>query len=81
MSGLLSEARDNGLQSLPEIAADQAKRYNLSHEDCLRYLEQYIHYYLGDKEKQGLDLYFQHAAKLSLIPEHAQLRFHEPLLS
>ena len=81
VSGLLSEARDNGLRHLSEIAADQANHYDLSHEDCLLYLDQYIHYYLGDKEKQGMDLYFQHAAKLSLIPEHAQLRFHEPSLS
>ena len=81
VSGLLSEARDIGLQRLPEIAADQAKHYDLSHEDCLRYLEEHIHYYLGDKEKQGMDMYFQHAAKLSLIAKHAQLRFHEPSLS
>ena len=81
VGALLSEARDSGLQRLPQIAADQAEKYDLSQEDCLRYLEQYIHYHLGDKEKQGMDLYFQHAAKLSLIPEHAQLRFHEPSLS
>ena len=81
LSGLLSEARDVGLKRLPEIAADQATHYDLSHDDCLLYLEQYIHYYLGDKEKQGMDLYFQHAAKLSLIAKHAQLRFHEPSLS
>ena len=80
-SVLLSEARDNGLQRLPEIATDQASQYNLSYEDCLRYLEHNIHYYLGEEEKRGMDLYFQHAAKLSLIAEHAQLRFHEPLLS
>ena len=81
VGALLSEARDNGLRRLPEIASDQAKHYNLSQQDCLRYLEQYIHYYLGDQEKQGMDLYFQHAAELSLITEHAQLRFHEPSLS
>ena len=81
VGALLSEARDNGLRRLAEIASDQAKHYDLSQQDCLRYLEQNIHYYLGDQEKQGMDLYFQHAAKLSLIAEHAQLRFHEPSLS
>ena len=81
VGALLSEARDNGLQCLPKIAADQASRYNLSQANCLRYLDQFIHYHLGDQEKQGMDLYFQHAAKLALIAQPAQLRFHEPLLS
>ena len=81
VGALLSAARDNGLQCLPEIAADQASRYNLSQADCLRYLDQFIHYHLGDQEKQGMNLYFQHAAKLDLIAQPAQLRFHEPLLS
>ena len=81
VSTLLSKARDSGLKCLAEIAADQASRYNLSQADCLRYLDQFIHYHLGDQEKQGMDLYFQHAAKLALIAQPAQLRFHEPLLS
>ena len=44
VGALLSEARDNGLQCLPKIAADQASRYNLSQANCLRYLDQFIHY-------------------------------------
>ena len=37
--------------------------------------------YLDEDGKRGMEMYFQYAAKLSLIPEHLQLRFHEPLLS
>lgn len=81
VGSLLSEARDDGLRRLPEISSDQAGYYDLSVEDCSSYLGQHIHYYLDEDGKRGMELYFQYAAKLSLIPEHLQLRFHEPLLS
>ncbi len=77
LTNLLSSARDRGLDQISEIAAEQAPCYNLSHQECLKYLRDNLHFALGAEEKSGMDLYFQYAAKLSLIPESLRLQFHD----
>ena len=81
LSDLLSQARDAGQQELESIARENAARYDLSIQDCWRYLQQNIHYYLGDEEKLGMQLYFDFAAELSLIPQPASLQFYEASVS
>ncbi len=74
---LLSQARDQGIANVNEIARAEASRYGLTLDECQRYLNHYLHFYLGPEEKAGLELYFRHAAALSIIPEHRQLEFHD----
>lgn len=81
LARLLSEARDLGQRSLDGIAKENASRYDLSFDDCLRYLKQNIHYFLGDEEKAGMQQYFDVAAELSLIPQPASLQFYEATVS
>ncbi len=77
LSSLLSQARDRGIANVNEIANAEANRYGLTVDECHRYLDYYLHFQLGSDEKAGLDLFFQHAAELSIIPEHRQLEFHD----
>ena len=73
----LSMSRDEGLRQLHEISADQAPRYGLSEAECLRYLRDNLHFNLGVEEKSGMELFFQNAADLSLVPQPFQLQFHD----
>lgn len=74
---VLALARDRGLRELKEISLEQAPRYDLSDDECLRYLRDNLHFNLGVDEKSGLDLFFQTAAELRLIPQTFQLQFHD----
>lgn len=73
---LLGTCRDAGLEELDRIAANNASKYGLSYEDCLQYLNEYLHFDLGPPEKQGMELFFQQGAAIGLLPDH-KLRFHE----
>jgi len=78
LNSLLSNARDRGVRDISKIALDQAQGYGLSHDECLNYLQENLHFHLGPAEKQGMETYFQYAANLSLIPESSRLQFHQP---
>jgi len=73
----LTAARDLGLKNLEVIATEQAHRYDLSDDECLKYLRDNLHFNLGVQEKSGLELFFKYAANLSLIPQPQQLQFHD----
>ena len=77
LDGVLSRARNEGLEHVAEIANKNADRYQLTDAQCRRYLEHNLHFQLGHDEKQGLDLYFQYAAELKLIEPNLQLQFHD----
>lgn len=77
IDGLLSAARDRGLKQLDRIADAEAGKYRLSHDECTRYLNHYLHFHLGAEEKSGMDLYFKYASELSLIKPNLQLQFHD----
>ena len=64
----LSAARDHGLAHLEEIAKKESSQLQLSPSQCLDYLQHNLHFQLGPKEQQGLDLFFDHAQKLDLLP-------------
>jgi len=77
LDGMLSRARDQGIDSLDKIVAANAGHYRLTAKQCQQYLRDNLNFYLGDAEKQGLDLYFQYAADLKLIQPNLQLQFHD----
>jgi predicted solute-binding protein len=53
---------------LNEIAAAEAPRYGLSHQQCLTYLRDNLHFYLHDREFRGLRMFYEHAVRLGLAP-------------
>lgn len=73
---ILSGARDRGVTNIEAISNEQAPKYDLSYDECKKYLRENLHFYLGPDEKTGLEMYFEYAAKLSLIPQPKQLQFH-----
>lgn len=75
--GVLSRARDRGVADVGSIAAAHAAGYDLSVGLAEHYLKHNLHFYLGDAEKRGLELYFQHAADLGIIAPNLQLQFHD----
>ena len=73
----LTIARDRGIQCLPEIAAREAVRLNLTPDTAYRYLSQNLHYRLGTAERAGLKLFYQLACAAGLVPEGFRIAFRE----
>jgi len=70
---LLSQARDLGVANLEGIAAREHAAVGLSYDDCLTYLRDHLHFYLGPREISGLKLFHNHASRLGLVPNGAKL--------
>jgi len=72
---LLSAARDDGVRLIPEIARLEAENHLISEEDCLVYLRDHLHFYLGQRERQGLTLFYELAKRHGLIPAGASVGY------
>lgn len=68
LAARLSQARDRGVAHLNDIAAAEASRYELSRDQCLRYLRDNLHFTLGPRELAGLRLFYDHAVSMDLAP-------------
>jgi len=71
----LTAARDAGLHHLEEISAAEAAAVGLTPAECLHYFRDNLHFHLGPQEREGLQLFYQHAARRGLAPANFQLRF------
>jgi chorismate dehydratase len=69
-SRALESARDAGLAAVQQITLEQAPKYQLSTDDCLKYFTQQLHFRLGPRERQGLELFRQRADQLGLLASH-----------
>ena len=65
----LSDARDRGLAHAEEIAKSEAAPLGLTVPQCVAYFREHLHFYLGEEEQQGLELFHRHAAQLGLAPD------------
>ena len=65
---LLAAARDSGQANLAAIAAVEAAGHGLTVPQCLGYLRDNLHYHLGTRERTGLELFREHAARLRVAP-------------
>jgi chorismate dehydratase len=61
-------SRDFGLSRIPEICIEAARELDLPAPALESYLCRNIDFSLDAENLRGLDLYYQHAAKLGLIP-------------
>ena len=73
----LAQARDEGLANLEAIARDEAATVGLTTRECLHYLRDNLHFTLGPREREGLKLFHEHAARLGLAPKELYLQFDE----
>ena len=60
-------SREFGMQRLAEIALDAAREMDLPVKTLESYLRENIDFTFDEANQQGLELYFQHAARLGLI--------------
>lgn len=75
LEAALAEARDAGLAHLDEIARAESAAVGLSPDAALSYLRDNLYFYLGPRERRGLELFYHHAARLGLTPQNLELRF------
>jgi chorismate dehydratase len=68
IASVLSRTRDAAQDHLEEIAALAAPEVGLPAATCLSYFRDNLHFYLGPREQQGLQLFVQHAADLGFVP-------------
>ncbi|MEX2142189.1 MAG: menaquinone biosynthesis protein [Pirellulales bacterium] len=71
----LGEARNAGVAHLGAIAEREAAAKGLTAPQCLSYLRDNLHFYLGPREQEGLTKFYRHAADLGLAPQGADLGF------
>jgi chorismate dehydratase len=64
----LSRARDEGVAHLDEIAERECTNVGLTYEQCLSYLRDNLHFFLGPRERRGLELFQEHAIRLGVAP-------------
>ncbi|MBI3839332.1 MAG: menaquinone biosynthesis protein [Planctomycetia bacterium] len=64
----LCAARDAGLAHLNDIAEREAGPLGLTRPQCVSYLRDNLHFYLGPREQRGLELFYKKAAQLGLAP-------------
>ena len=71
----LCEARDAGVVHLPQIAAIEGAKAGLSAEQAYAYFRENLYFYLGPREQQGLELFYQLAAQFGLAPPGLDLHY------
>ncbi len=69
----LCSARDQGVANLEVIAEREAAGKGLTVPQCLSYLRDNLHFYLGPEEQAGLTKFYTHAAEMGLAPEGIDL--------
>ncbi len=67
VSRAFEDARDEGLNNLREIAEQEAGTLGLSSDQCLSYLRDNLYFFLGDRERSGLELFREHATSMGLV--------------
>ena len=68
-------SRDYGMLRIAEICFDAARELELPARKLESYLQDNIDFSLDEENCRGLKLYFEHAAKLGLIPEAKHLEW------
>jgi chorismate dehydratase len=78
---ILAQARDEGLRHLPQIAQTEAAGLGLTDDECLKYFRDNLHFQLGERQRQGLELFCRHASARGLAPPDVQLKFADCAIS
>jgi chorismate dehydratase len=71
----LCRARDDGLANLETIASREAAAKGLTVPQCLSYLRDNLHFYMGPEEQAGLAKFYTLAVEMGLAPEGVNLGF------
>jgi chorismate dehydratase len=79
LAQIFQKSRDRGLEPdhLGTIATQWAPRLGIAQSDAKDYLTKNIHYFLDTECLRGLQLFFQYALELGVVPRVPDLRFIE----
>jgi len=72
----LAAARDDGITRLPEIARLEAPALGIPEAECLAYLRDHLEFHLGQRQRQGLQRFYELAGRQGLAPAGAKLVFY-----
>jgi chorismate dehydratase len=64
---VLSQARDLGVANLEAIAREEHAAVGLEYDECLIYLRDHLHFYLGTRELAGLQAFRKQAERIGLL--------------
>ncbi len=68
VAAALAAARDGGITRFEEIARQAAPTIGVPEADCLSYLRDNLEFHLGPRQRQGLERFFDLAARHHLAP-------------
>lgn len=77
LDSVLTQARDAGVANLESIAKRECDIFDLTHDECVGYLRDNLHFRLGTKEREGLKLFYERTSQLGLVPKERELKFHD----
>ena len=72
----LQAARDAGVKHSAAIAREYFRDAPQHRNLGVRYLRDNIKYYLGNEEREGLELFYRYAAEIGVVPAAGDLRFY-----
>jgi chorismate dehydratase len=75
LDNAFGHARDAGVAHLDEIAKHEAAGKGLTVPQCLAYLRDNLYFYLGERERRGLALFYERAVEMGLAPAGVDLGF------
>jgi chorismate dehydratase len=74
---ILATARDEGVSRLVEIARLEAPVLGIPEGECLSYLRDSLDFKLGERQRQGLELFCELAGRHGLAPPGVELVFYD----
>lgn len=66
---VLREAKAMGLEALPALIPGLARQHDLTPQALEHYFHHHLHYTLGEEERKSLELFYEIALTLDLIPQ------------
>ena len=66
----LSAARDEGVQNTAQIAAQHSSELGISQQQCEVYLRDHLYFYLGERERQGQELFRRYVDELAAVAQN-----------
>ncbi len=67
LGAALTQAREEGLRCLEEIAGRESPKLAISEVECLAYLRDHLHFYYGSREQAGLQRFFELAEQYGFL--------------
>ena len=65
-----SAARDEGVQNIAQIAAQHSSELGISQQQCEVYLRDHLYFYLGERERQGQELFRRYVDELAAVAQN-----------